>query len=115
MEKVGVYSEIFTISPSLLRLVLEPIVQTVAEELSRLMSCVQKFNAYGAIQANVDIRLLRDALKLYSNSTAKSFFAEALDAIPKLSPEGDKQVNDTLTAIKSDMKLQLMCFTVQNP
>lgn len=112
---VGVYSEIFTISPSLLRLVLEPIVQTVAEELARLMSCVQKFNANGAIQANVDIRLLRDALKLYSNSTAKSFFGEALEAIPQLSPEGEKQVNDMLKAIKSDMKLQLLCFSVQNP
>lgn len=68
---VGVYSEIFTISPFLLRPVLEPIVQTVAEELARLMTCVQKFNAVGAIQANIDIRLLRDALKLYSNESAK--------------------------------------------
>lgn len=114
-RQVGVYSEIFTISPSLLRLVLEPIVQTVAEELARLMSCVQKFNANGAIQANVDIRILRDALKLYSNSTAKSFFGEALEAIPKLSAEGEKQVNDMLKTIKNDMKLQLMCFSVQNP
>lgn len=98
-----------------MRLVLEPIVQTVAEELARLMSCVQKFNANGAIQANVDIRMLRDALKLYSNSTAKSFFGEALEAIPQLSPEGEKQVNDMIKAIKSDMKLQLLCFSVQNP
>lgn len=113
--QVGVYSEIFTISPSLLRLVLEPIVQTVAEELARLMSCVQKFNAYGAMQANIDILLLRDALKLYSNSTAKSFFGEALEAIPQLSPEGEKQVNDMLVAIKGNMKLQLLCFSVQNP
>lgn len=98
-----------------MRLVLEPIVQTVAEELARLMSCVQKFNANGAIQANVDIRMLRDALKLYSNSTAKSFFGEALEAIPQLSQEGEKQVNDMIKAIKSDMKLQLLCFSVQNP
>lgn len=98
-----------------MRVVLEPIVQTVAEELARLMSCVQKFNANGAIQANVDIRLLRDALKLYSNSTAKTFFGEALDAIPKLSAEGERQVNEMLKVIKADMKLQLLCFSVQNP
>lgn len=112
---MGVYSEIFTISPLLLRPVLEPIVQMVAEELARLMSCVQNFNADGALQANVDIRLIRDALRLYSNVTAKTFFSEALEAIPKLSREGEKQVADILAAIKVNMKLQLMCFTVQNP
>jgi exocyst complex component 2 len=70
-SKVGVYSEIFSISPSLLRPILEPIVQTVAEELARLMSCVQKFNANGAMQANIDIRLIRDSVQVYSNETAK--------------------------------------------
>lgn len=109
------YSEIFTVSPAMLRPVLEPIVQTVAEELARLMSCVQRFSANGALQANVDIRLMRYALKLYSNETARSFFAEALEAIPALSPEGNKQVDDNLTTIKNCMRLQLLCFSVQNP
>lgn len=99
----------------MLRLVLEPIVQTVAEELARLMSCVQKFSAYGAFQANIDIQLIRDALKLYSNDTAKSFFAEALDAIPTLSQIGGKEVHDALQNIKESMKLQLMCFSVEHP
>lgn len=65
------YSEIYAISPFLLRPVLEPIIQTVAEELARLMSCVQSFNANGTYQANLDICLIRDATRLYSNSTAK--------------------------------------------
>lgn len=112
---VGVYSEIFTVSPVLLRPVLEPIIQMVAEELARLMSCVQRFSANGALQANIDIRLIRDAVKLYSNETAKTFFSEALEAIPKLSQEGERQVSEILQTIKSDMKLQLMCFTIQNP
>lgn len=68
---VGVYSEIYTISPALLRPILEPIVLTVSEELARLMSCVQEFSYTGAIQANVDIRLIRDALKFYTNETGK--------------------------------------------
>lgn len=87
----------------------------VAEELARLMSCVQKFNANGALQANVDIRLIRDALKIYSNITAKTFFNEALEAIPQLSKEGEKQVAEILANVKSNMKLQLMCFSVHNP
>lgn len=68
---VGVYSEIFSISPFLLRPVLEPIVQTVAEELARLLTCVQRFSQLGAIQAYVDIKIIQDALKVYSNTTAK--------------------------------------------
>lgn len=112
---IGVYSEIFTISPFLLRSVLEPIVQTVAEELARLMTCVQKFNAIGAIQANIDIRLLKDALKVYSNESAKSFFTEAIEAIPKLSSEGNVKVIECLTDVKHRMKLQLMSLSVVNP
>lgn len=68
---VGVYSEIYNISPTLLRPILESIVQTISEELARLMSCVQHFSYTGAIQAHVDIRLLRDALDNYANETAK--------------------------------------------
>lgn len=68
---VGVYSEIFSISPFLLRPVLEPIVQTVAEELARLLSCVQKYSPMGAMQAYVDIKVIQDALKVYSNTVAK--------------------------------------------
>lgn len=112
---VAVYSEIYTISPALLRPVLEPIIQTVAEELARLMTCVQKFSAAGAIQANVDIRLLRNALRFYSNGTAKSFFAEALECIPKLSVDDERQVDEILRKIKNCMRLQLMCFSMQSP
>lgn len=68
---VGVFSEINSVSPSLLRPILESIVQTISEELARLMSCVQRFSYTGAIQAHVDIRLLRDALENYANETAK--------------------------------------------
>lgn len=113
--KVGVYSEIFSISPLLLRAILEPIIQMVAEELARLMTCVQRFSANGALQANIDIRFMRDTLKLYSNSTAKSFFGEALEAIPQLSDEGENHVARVLAKIKQDMKLHITCFTVHNP
>lgn len=98
-----------------MRAILEPIIQTVAEELARLLTCVQRFSANGALQANIDIRFLRDILKLYSNSTAKSFFGEALEAIPQLSEEGEKHVTRVLAKIRQDMKLHVICFSVQNP
>lgn len=112
---VGVYSEIYAVSPLLLRPILEPIIQIVAEELARLMSCVQRFSANGAVQANLDIRFIRDSFKLYSNSTAKSSFDEALEAIPQLSDEGERHVQELLAKMKQKMKLHLICFNVQNP
>lgn len=113
---VGVYSEVFTICPSLLRSILEPLIQTVAEELARLMSCVQKFSYTGITQANVDIKFMRDVLKLYSNETAKSFFVEALDAInPQMNTEHSKQVDVILQEVKQRMKLHFACFAVVNP
>lgn len=105
----------FAISPLLLRAILEPIIQMVAEELARLMTCVQRFSANGALQANIDIRFIRDTVKLYSNSTAKSFFGEALEAIPQLSDEGEKHVARVLAKVKQNLKLHVMCFGVHNP
>ncbi|XP_013098613.2 exocyst complex component 2 [Stomoxys calcitrans] len=113
---VGVYSEIFTISPALLRSILEPIVLTISEELARLMSCVPQFSYSGAIQANVDIRLLRDTLRVYTNETGRNYFLEALEAInPPLNAEQLKQADEILERVKSRMKLQLMCFFVKDP
>ncbi|EAT38146.1 AAEL009926-PA [Aedes aegypti] len=111
---VSVYSEIFSISPVLLRPVLQPIVQTVAEELARLMTCVQKFNVNGALQAKVDIHVIRDAVRVYSNETAKSFFVEALEAIPQV-PDSEEQIQQTVQHIKNNMRLQLMCLQVVDP
>uniref|UniRef100_A0A1B0CDN3 Exocyst complex component 2 n=1 Tax=Lutzomyia longipalpis TaxID=7200 RepID=A0A1B0CDN3_LUTLO len=111
----GVYSEILSISPSLLRPILEPIVQTVAEELARLMTCVQKFSPAGALQAHVDISLIRDALKLYSNATAKSHFTEALEVLPALSDKDIPKAEEVLHKVKQNMKLQLLCFSIANP
>lgn len=87
---VSVYSEIFAISPFLLRPILEQIIQTIAEEVARLMSCVEGFNVNGKKQATLDIRMLRDALRVYSNERAKASFIEAIDAIPKLSVDENR-------------------------
>lgn len=112
---VGVYAEIYAVSPFLLRPILTPITQTVAEELARLMSCVTDFSVDGAIQAHTDIRVIKEALQLYSNETAKSFFREALEVIPQLQPEQVRHVNEVVNNVKRDMKLQLMCFSIANP
>lgn len=112
---VGVFSEIYAISPLLLRPILEPIIQMVAEELARLMGCGQDFSNKGAVQANIDIRFLRDSFKLYSNGQAKTDFNEALVAIPQLSDDDERHVQMVLANTKQNMKLHLICLSVHNP
>ena len=87
---VSVYSEIFAVSPFLLRPILEQIIQTIAEELARLMTSVEEFNTNGKKQATLDIRMLRDALRVYSNERAKASFNEAIEAIPKLKADENR-------------------------
>lgn len=43
------------------------------------MACVEGFNVNGKKQATLDIKMLRDALIVYSNERAKSSFNAALD------------------------------------
>lgn len=87
---VSVYSEVFAISPFLLRPILEQIIQTIAEEVARLMVCVDEFNTNGKKQATLDIQMLRDALKVYSNERAKSSFNAAVDSITKLTADENR-------------------------
>lgn len=46
-------------------------VQTIAEELYRLMSCVQNFNVAGIQQAQADIFVLRKFFSSYLTEKAK--------------------------------------------
>jgi exocyst complex component 2 len=67
------------------------IVEMVAEEVARLMSCIPNFNEEGVLQAHVDLWLLQKALSPYCTSTAKAFFHEAVEAIPPVKNEKQKR------------------------
>jgi len=58
------------------------IVEMVAEEVARLMSCIPNFSEEGVIQAHVDLGMLQKALAPYCTPTARAFFNEAVEAVP---------------------------------
>lgn len=109
---ISVHAEVHSISPGLVWRVLPQLVETVAEELARLMVCLdKKFNVHGTEQACADIAAIREAVKVYSTPTAEAFFDEALEAVPRLSDaQGKRNVESVLNNFRSRMKLQLMCF-----
>lgn len=111
---ICVHSEIIHISPSLLNAVLPQVVETVAEEIYRLMSCVQKFSREGAVQARADISALQDILESYSTEKARKYFQEALDVIPPLDRTDSIIVEDILRQCKARMKIQILCLRKKN-
>ena len=58
-------------SPNLVSRVLTQIVETVAEELSRLMSCVKRFSVEGNQQARADILAVQETVKLFTTPSAQ--------------------------------------------
>uniref|UniRef100_A0A671VY73 Exocyst complex component 2 n=1 Tax=Sparus aurata TaxID=8175 RepID=A0A671VY73_SPAAU len=108
---ITVHAEVFTVSKDLVPRVLSRIVESVADEMCRLMQCVSSFSKNGALQARLELCALRDAIAAYLNSESNSSFKLALDALPQLHSGGDKKLlEELLNKFKSSMQLQLTCF-----
>uniref|UniRef100_A0A8D8SKL0 Exocyst complex component 2 n=1 Tax=Cacopsylla melanoneura TaxID=428564 RepID=A0A8D8SKL0_9HEMI len=105
---IAVHAELVRIVPGVIHKVISGIVETVAEELSRLMSCVTKFSDCGKQQAYVDMSCLKNTLAQYCNENAKDYFLEALDVIPPLSAAQKERVDEILSQFQVRMKLQLL-------
>lgn len=107
---ISVQSEVNTINVMLLDSVLPKIVEIIAEELYRLMSCVKKFSKEGAQQARVDIGALTEFFENYLSEQAKLHFTDALEIIPALELSELVLVEDILKQCKGRMKTQLLCL-----
>ncbi|XP_056132025.1 exocyst complex component 2 isoform X2 [Lampris incognitus] len=108
---ITVHAEVFTVSKELVPRVLSKIVESVAEEMSRLMQCVSSFSKNGALQAHLELCALRDAIASYITAESNASFKQALEALPQLHSGADKKlVEELLNKFKSSMQLQLTCF-----
>ncbi|CAF98087.1 unnamed protein product, partial [Tetraodon nigroviridis] len=108
---VFVSLQVFTVSQDLVPRVLSKIIESVADEMCRLMQCVSSFSKNGALQARLEICALRDAVSTYLNPESIASFKLALDALPQLHSGADKKLlEELLNKFKSSMQLQLTCF-----
>ncbi|KAI1889220.1 hypothetical protein AGOR_G00176870 [Albula goreensis] len=108
---ITVHAEVFTVSKELVPRVLSRIVESVSEEMSRLMQCVSSFSKNGALQARLEICALRDAIACYLTAESNTSFKQALEALPQLHSGADKKLlEELLNKFKSSMHLQLACF-----
>uniref|UniRef100_A0A8C6L6L2 Exocyst complex component 2 n=1 Tax=Nothobranchius furzeri TaxID=105023 RepID=A0A8C6L6L2_NOTFU len=112
---IAVHAEVFTVSKDLVPRVLSKIVESVAEEMCRLMQCVSSLSKNGALQARLELCALRDAVATYLNPDSDSSFKLALESLPQLHSGADKKLlEDLLNSFKSSMQLQLTCFQPPN-
>lgn len=108
---ITVHAEVFTVSKDLVPRVLSKIIESVADEMCRLMQCVSSFSKNGALQARLELCALRDAIAAYLNTESNTSFKLALDALPQLHSGADKKLlEELLNKFKSSMQLQLTCF-----
>lgn len=107
---IGVYTEVHQVSPTLVKQILSEVIEIVAEELARLMSCVKKFSHWGKIQARTDITALKETLNVYLTEKAKEFFDEALESVPTLEKSDEILMQDILKKFRLNMRLQILCF-----
>ncbi|XP_070817156.1 exocyst complex component 2 isoform X2 [Chaetodon trifascialis] len=108
---ITVHAEVFTVSKDLVPRVLSKIIESVADEMCRLMQCVSSFSKNGALQARLEVCSLRDAIATYLNAESNASFKMALDALPQLHSGADKKLlEELLNKFKSSMQLQLTCF-----
>lgn len=108
---ISVHAEVFTVSKELVPRVLSRIIESVAEEMSRLMQCVSSFSKNGALQARLEICALKDAVAAYLTTESRASFKQALEALPQLQSGADKKLlEELLNKFKSSMQFQLTCF-----
>ncbi|XP_011496925.1 PREDICTED: exocyst complex component 2 [Ceratosolen solmsi marchali] len=109
---IAVHAEVRHVSPCLLERVLSHIVESVTEELARLILCISyRFSSSGIIQARTDILLMKKALENYCSPRAENFLDEALKAIPQpVTKEDAQKIDMILTKVTTLMQLQLSCL-----
>uniref|UniRef100_A0A674PJY8 Exocyst complex component 2 n=1 Tax=Takifugu rubripes TaxID=31033 RepID=A0A674PJY8_TAKRU len=107
---ITVHAEVFTVSKDLVPRVLSKIVESVADEMCRLMQCVSTFSKNGALQVQCNTHAHTKATQR-APFVCSGSFKLALDALPQLHSGADKKLlEELLNKFKSSMQLQLTCF-----
>uniref|UniRef100_A0A3B4XN07 Exocyst complex component 2 n=1 Tax=Seriola lalandi dorsalis TaxID=1841481 RepID=A0A3B4XN07_SERLL len=96
---ITVHAEVFTVSRDLVPRVLSKIVESVADEMCRLMQCVSSFSKNGALQVHTDMHTHTHDYRTFSHS--KTTHSKTLT---------HKLLEELLNKFKSSMQLQLTCF-----
>ncbi|KAL0279399.1 UNVERIFIED_CONTAM: hypothetical protein PYX00_000970 [Menopon gallinae] len=111
MNLIGVRSELYRVPLNLVEKIMFKIVDTIAEELARLMSCVKVFSLAGSMQARADILAIKQSTKAFTSKKAARFYEESLESLPKVDEQGEELVRKIVAHFASNMSLQLTSLT----
>nr|XP_054769793.1 exocyst complex component 2-like [Lytechinus pictus] len=116
MNAVAIHAEINAIAPAFMLRVMGRVLEAVADEMSRIMSCVTgSFCSNGAVQARLDIGMLEEAMSPYRNAGTSASFKEALSVVPQIRTESHKRLLQELQAsFQRDLQFLLTCFTTDS-
>lgn len=111
MDMIEIHAEVFAVCPPFVSKVLTKVVESVVEEMARVYECVPKFEGNGNMQATLDLRAFEDAMSAYKTSNTSKYFMLCRSKLQPFSSSKDTElVNDLLKNLRSQFKLQLLCF-----
>uniref|UniRef100_H2RVL4 Exocyst complex component 2 n=1 Tax=Takifugu rubripes TaxID=31033 RepID=H2RVL4_TAKRU len=104
---ITVHAEVFTVSKDLVPRVLSKIVESVADEMCRLMQCVSTFSKNGALQVQCNTHA-------HTKATQRAVLYSFYDTDSEVDPQPCGGIylllEELLNKFKSSMQLQLTCF-----
>lgn len=108
---ITIHAEVYTISPQLVKRIIQETIKSLAEELLRLVQCVQKFSANGSLQARLETLALQQSTILYATEESNKTFEDACAALPQLGSGAEKKLlEELLNRFKSGMLFHLKCL-----
>ncbi|XP_039262128.2 exocyst complex component 2-like [Styela clava] len=108
---ITIHAEVYTISPQLVKRIIQETIKSLAEELLRLIQCVQKFSANGSLQARLGILALQQSTILYATEQSNKTFEDACAVLPQLGSGAEKKLlEELLNRFKSGMLFHLKCL-----
>ncbi|CAK8674239.1 exocyst complex component 2-like [Clavelina lepadiformis] len=111
MKIITIHAEVFAVCSGMVSRILTSVVESVADELLRLVQCIDQISANGAMQCRVDIEAMEQVTSIFKSPQSQKSFEEALNAVPRLSNNSERRtLDDLLNIFKSIMMFQLNRF-----
>ena len=71
MIAIAIHAEVHAIAPAFMPRVMAQVLEAIADEMARLISCVTDFSANGALQARLELSAIEEALNPYRNAGSR--------------------------------------------
>lgn len=110
IKYIVVHKQISSVSPLFTKRVFVTLIELVVDELQRIFACIDKYSAYGALQAHLELNAFKEAVTMYITEKNRSNIDSIIQKLPTLEEKNEKKKITLLTQFKETMRYQLASF-----